>query len=144
MNRFNSALIFYLLPAVAVCAVVLGSDYINSTTMQVCKHEYALCTSAPCLPHPGDPSKAVCACNVEQGTSMSSAPCNSLQPSTDATGVKTIYSTFSFKQFQDGKKAMKCPSGTPWTWCLNKQCTVDPTNPKRAICICVPSLQSTK
>jgi len=21
---------------------------------------------------------------------------------------------------------MKCPKGTPWTWCLNKRCTVDP------------------
>jgi hypothetical protein len=31
---------------------------------------------------------------------------------------------------------MKCPSGTPWTWCLNKRCTVDPFNPEKAICLC--------
>ena len=31
---------------------------------------------------------------------------------------------------------MKCPSGTPWTWCLNKPCTVDPADPKKAICTC--------
>jgi len=40
------------------------------------------------------------------------------------------------KQFEAGKKGMKCPSGTPWTWCLNKRCTVDPGNSKRAICSC--------
>ena len=36
----------------------------------------------------------------------------------------------------EGKKVLTCPSGTPWTWCLNKRCTVDPSDPKKAICVC--------
>ena len=42
----------------------------------------------------------------------------------------------ALKQWQQGKKTLKCPSGTPWTWCLDKPCTVDPANPKKAICAC--------
>ena len=67
---------------------------------------------------------------------MSTAPCDTLKPSTDANGIRTIYSTFSFNQFVAGKKSMKCPEGTPWTNCLNKRCTVDPSNAKKAICVC--------
>jgi hypothetical protein len=67
---------------------------------------------------------------------MSTAECQELMPTTDSSGVRTLYSAFSFKQFKEGKKGMKCPSGTPWTWCLNKRCTVDPSNPKKALCVC--------
>ncbi|MGE3808543.1 MAG: hypothetical protein AB7K24_28085 [Gemmataceae bacterium] len=67
---------------------------------------------------------------------MSTVDCNRLKPSTDDNGIRTVYSTFSLKQFTEGKKGMKCPAGTPWTWCLNKRCTVDPANPKKAICVC--------
>ena len=67
---------------------------------------------------------------------MSSTSCDKLQPSTDAQGIRTLFSAYSMKQFQEGKQGMKCPDGTPWTWCLNKRCTVDPANPKKAICVC--------
>jgi len=42
----------------------------------------------------------------------------------------------ALKQFAQGKRTLKCAAGTPWTWCLNKPCTVDPANPKKAICAC--------
>jgi hypothetical protein len=67
---------------------------------------------------------------------MASVPCNTIQPSTDANGIRTVYSAFSFEQFKQGKKVLTCASGTPWTWCLNKRCTVDPSDPKKAICVC--------
>jgi hypothetical protein len=102
----------------------------------VCEHQYALCTSAPCVPEPGDSNEAICFCDVEEGKSLSTEPCESVRPRTDANGIRTVYSAFSLDQFYAGKKAMKCDSGTPWTWCLNKRCTVYPYDPTRAICTC--------
>lgn len=131
----KQVLLTFILPIIAVAAVAFSYDQTkNSNTL--CKHQYAVCTSALCVPQPGDPTKAVCFCDVEEGVSMSTVPCDTIKPSTDANGIRTVYSTFSLVQFQQGKKGMKCPNGTPWTWCLNKQCTVDPSNPKKAICTC--------
>ncbi len=135
MKYLKGALVSYILPAMAAFAMAFGCSQ-TSNTSYLCKHQYALCTSAMCVPQPGDPTKATCFCDVEEGTSMSTSSCDKLKPSRDANGIGTVYSTFSFKQFQEGKKGMQCPSGTPWTWCLNKLCTVDPSNPKRAICTC--------
>ncbi len=136
MNRFKSALISYVLPIAAVLVVAYGCKQMSSTSSQLCDQPYALCTSALCVPLPGDPTKAICTCDVEEGPNMSTLPCDMLKPSTDANGIRTIYSTFSLEQFKVGKKSMKCPSGTPWTWCLNKRCTVDPSNPMKANCLC--------
>jgi hypothetical protein len=36
----------------------------------VCKQEYALCTSAPCIPDPRHPDFAICSCVVEKGDSV--------------------------------------------------------------------------
>jgi len=129
----------YLLPIVAAAAVLMfasGYDQSTQTDLQLCNQPFALCTSALCIPQPGDPSKSICYCDVEEGDSMSSTSCNQLKPSTDANGVQTLYSTYSLKQYVEGKKGMKCPSGTPWSNCLNKKCTVDPSNPQKAICLC--------
>lgn len=136
MNRFGAALVMYVLPVLAVAAVVYGVEQAGNSNMQICKHQYALCTSAVCVPHPGDPTQAICMCDVKEGPSMATASCDTLRPSTDDNGIRTVYSTFSYEQYKEGKKGMKCPSGTPWTWCLDKPCTVDPSNPKRAICAC--------
>lgn len=135
MNHIKSFLISYLLPAAAVALVACGYVQAGSSDMQLCKHQYALCTSAKCIPQPGEPTKAICLCDVEEGASMSTTACDQLKPSTDANGIRTVYSTFSFAQFQS-KQSMKCPEGTPWTWCLNKRCTVAPDNSKKAICVC--------
>lgn len=135
MSRIKLGLTFCLFIAAAF-AIAYGYKQEASSSMQLCKHQYALCTSAPCIPQPDDLTKAICFCDVEEGASMSSAPCNTIQPSTDANGIRTVYSAFSLEQFKQGKKVLTCPSGTPWTWCLNKRCTVDPLNPKKAICTC--------
>lgn len=133
----NQLLISYIMPIIAAVAMALGIEkYRDSTSMYLCKHQYALCTSAICVPQPGEPTKAICFCDVEEGMSMSTTPCDNLKPSVDSHGIQTVYSTFSLKQFDEGKKGMKCPNGTPWTWCLNKRCTVDPSNSKKAICTC--------
>lgn len=127
----------YIIPFAAV--IVIASGYNNAgggQMLHLCKHQYALCTSALCVPEPGDPTKAICFCDVEEGPNMSTVPCDGLEPSTNANGIRTVYSTFSLVQFQAGKLSMKCPAGTPWTWCLNKRCTVDPSNAKKAICVC--------
>jgi hypothetical protein len=127
---------FLLIAAAAVFTIAFGNEQAAKSNMQVCKHQYALCTSALCIPQPGDPTKAICFCAVEEGPSMASVPCNTIQPSTDANGIRTVYSALSLEQFKQGKKVLTCSSGTPWTWCLNKRCTVDPSDPKKAICVC--------
>lgn len=137
MFSFKHLLWSYILPVVGVLAA-LGIVYSFDNPEKgnhICKHEYALCTSALCIPQPGNPHKAVCFCDVEEGISLSTVPCHTIQPSTDSYGIRTVYSTFSLKQFSE-KKEMKCPDGTPWTLCLNKKCTVDPANSKKAICTC--------
>lgn len=131
MNPFT-----YLVPVIAVLAVAVTNETTTNNGMNLCSHQYALCTSALCIPQPGDATKAICFCDVEEGKSMATVACDSLKPSTDTNGIRTIYSSFALKQFEQGKQALKCPSGTPWTWCLNKRCTVDPSNPKKAICTC--------
>jgi hypothetical protein len=131
MSRIKLGLTFCLFIAAAF-AIAYGYKQEASSSMQLCKHQYALCTSAPCIPQPDDLTKAICFCDVEEGASMSSAPCNTIQPSTDANGIRTVYSAFSLEQFKQGKKVLTCPSGTPWTWCLNKRCTVDPLNPQES------------
>jgi hypothetical protein len=127
---------FLLIAAAAVFTIAFGNEQAAKSETQLCKHQYALCTSALCIPQPGDPTKAICFCDVQDGASMASVPCNTIQPSTDANGTRTVYSAFSLEQFKQGKKVLTCASGTPWTWCLNKRCTVDPSDVKKAICIC--------
>jgi hypothetical protein len=139
LKSIKPALFSHVLPILAVLAVSLAYAQTTpsaSLTMYLCKQPYALCTSAVCVPVPGDPTKTICSCDVEDGASMSSVACNTLTPSTDANGIHTIYSTYSLTQSVQGLKALKCPGGTPWSQCLNKVCTVDPSNPKKALCLC--------
>lgn len=137
MNLIRLSFAFLsLIAAAAVFTIAFGDEQAAKSDMQLCKHQYALCTSALCIPQPGDPTKAICFCAVEQGASMASVPCNTIQPGTDANGIRTVYSAFSLEQFKEGKKVLRCPNGTPWTWCLNKPCTVDPSDSKKAICVC--------
>lgn len=136
MESFKSTALTVIVPLLAVATVVACTREQSNTTNHLCNHQFALCTSALCIPQPGDPSKAVCYCDVKEGPNMSTVACNTLTPSTDEYGIRTVYSTFSLDQFYEGKRGMKCPSNTPWTWCLNKRCTVDPTNPHKALCTC--------
>lgn len=102
----------------------------------LCNQQFALCTSAPCVPQPGNPNVSICACEVLEGPNLATVECDTVKPSTDANGVRTVYSQFALTQFEQGKKGLKCESGTPWSNCLNKICTVDPANPGKAICAC--------
>lgn len=102
----------------------------------LCHQQFALCTSAPCIPQPGNPSVSICVCDVEEGPNLATVPCDEVAPSVDAEGVRTVYSQFALTQFEQGKKGMSCASGTPWSNCLNKICTVDPADPSKAICAC--------
>lgn len=120
----------------AIVLVVYGREWLSSGKMRVCHHPYALCTSARCIPEPGNPDRAFCFCDVEEGWSMSTVPCSQLRPTIDREGIMTLWSTFSYRQYGEGKRTMRCPGGTPWTWCLNKKCTVDPADPRRAVCLC--------
>jgi len=119
----------------AVMMVVCQVQFAHAEN-HLCKGRFALCTSAPCIPQPGNSKVAICTCDVEDGPNLASVACDTVKPSTDANGIRSIYSQFALKQFAAGKRGLKCPSGTPWTWCLNKPCTVDPANPKKAICAC--------
>jgi hypothetical protein len=129
----------FAIPAAVVLLIVSSAGARGETgdaKNRVCDHEYALCTSAPCVPLPGDAKKAICSCVVEEGKSLSTLSCDRLKPSMDPYGIRTVYSAFSLQQFQAGMKVLKCPSGTAWTWCLNKRCTVNPADSKKAICTC--------
>ena len=66
-----------LTAAVAVFTIAFGTEQAAKPGMELCKHQYALCTSALCIPQPDDPTKAICFCAVEDGASMSSVACNS-------------------------------------------------------------------
>ena len=126
-----------LTAAAAICTIAFGTEQAAKPAMELCKHPYALfCTSALCIPQPDDPTKAICFCAVEDGASMSSVACNTTRPSTDANGIRTVYLHFRSNNSSRVRKCLQRPNGTPWTWCLNKRCTVDPSDPKKAICVC--------
>ena len=121
---------------VVAAAAALGYAVPAQAENYFCQQQFALCTSAPCIPEPGNPKVAICTCDIEDGPNLATAACDTVKPSIDANGIRTVYSQFALKQFAQGKRTLKCPAGTPWTWCLNKPCTVDPANPKKAICAC--------
>ncbi|CZG35735.1 TPA: hypothetical protein JBE46_08065 [Legionella pneumophila subsp. pneumophila] len=106
-----------------------------SATPIICDQEYTLCTSARCIPMPGNPAKAVCDCVVEKGKSAGYKTCKERKPIRDRYKVTSLVSTFSFEQFAF-KRKMNCSEGLPWTNCLDMPCTVDPQNSKRALCLC--------
>lgn len=113
-----------------VCFAALASP-----TPIVCDQDYALCTSARCIPTPGSSTEAMCDCVVEKGNSVGYKTCEQRKPQQNKYKAITLISTFSFVQFAD-KKPMNCPKGTPWTNCVDMPCTVDPQNTKRAVCLC--------
>lgn len=124
----------YLLALGALILVTCGHEMTTGEGI-ICNETYALCTSAPCIPDPENPGKALCSCDVEEGMSFGKVGCSKRRSSVDKYGVKHLFSTYSFVQYKE-KKTMWCPDGTPWTYCLDMPCTVDPADPKKAICSC--------
>jgi hypothetical protein len=101
----------------------------------ICTGQYALCTSAPCIPDPRHPDYAICSCAVENDDSAGYASCEKRAPKQDQFKVTQIVSTFSFDQFKT-KQAMNCAKGIPWTDCVDAPCTIDPMDTSKAICSC--------
>ncbi|WP_454780344.1 hypothetical protein [Legionella sp. WA2022007384] len=107
----------------------------TSATPIICDQDYALCTSARCIPTPGSLTDAICDCVVEKGKSAGYKTCEERKPVRDRYKVMSLVSTFSFEQFAT-KRPMNCAEGLPWTNCVDMLCTVDPQNSKRALCNC--------
>lgn len=106
----------------------------------VCVQTYALCTAAPCVQSPTDPTIAPCRCIVETGPSFGMKSCDER-----ARVGNTLYSSFSLQNLTSDSTFMTCQQGSPWANCLDVTCTVDPADPTQAICQCVtvpPSQQT--
>jgi len=128
---FSTTLLFILTFFIAgtVWAQASGGNF-------VCDQAYVLCTSAPCIPDPQDPkNKSICECVVQVGKSFGNTSCEARKPKTLADGSQALISTYSFEQAPT-MQIMQCPSGKPWSNCLDQPCTVDPVDTKTAICSC--------
>lgn len=97
--------------------------------------QYALCTSAQCIPDPLNLAKTICFCEVHPGKSLGHTSCQERVPYTDHVGVRHVTSTFAFNDFAT-KKSMTCPSGAVWSDCLDQPCVLDPMDSSKAICAC--------
>jgi hypothetical protein len=125
---------------IVVAAAALGYVVPAQAENYFCQQQFALCTSAPCIPEPGNPKVAICTCDVEDGPNLATVACDTVKPSTDANGVRTVYSQFALKQFAQGKRTLKCAAATPWTWCLNKPCTPRQSYESHLCLRCAPHL----
>ena len=72
-----------------VAAAALGYVVPAQAENYFCQQQFALCTSAPCIPEPGNPKVAICTCDVEDGPNLATVACDTVKPSTDANGVRT-------------------------------------------------------
>ena len=127
----------YALPVVAALLVTaIYAHAAGSKGPYVCKSVYALCSAAKCIPDPSNPGHAICFCKTFKGPNVSPIPCDRAGKKTGKRGVVNLVSTFSIENSRQGKMSMICPKGTPWTNCFGAPCTVDPTDPSKAICIC--------
>lgn len=127
----NACYYFVFLTCFVISAVYAGTP----KKAVVCNQDYALCTSASCIPDPRHAEYAICVCEVERGESIGYKTCDARRPKNMAFQVKKITSTFSFKQFSS-KKSLTCPRGKPWTDCVDAPCIVDPMHADKAICSC--------
>jgi hypothetical protein len=100
----------------------------------VCTQQYALCSSAKCVPVPGMKAKSVCRCLVESGPSLGSLSCKARKPRKVQNDLTLLYSSFSF--LNKPNQMLHCPSGKPWTFCLDKPCYISPHDPSKAVCTC--------
>ncbi|MEO9530068.1 hypothetical protein [Roseibium sp.] len=140
--------------------ILLGVTNISSaddthSAGKICDSYYALCTSAPCVPDPRAPlTYGICACEVREGLNFGlQTTCDQRKPfqsmtdgstskvddiaeiTTAAAEPVSLRSTYSFGQAAD-KSVMQCAPGSAWTDCLDARCTLDPTDPLKAICTC--------
>jgi hypothetical protein len=109
----KKALLIILL--MALPTVIRAADFI------VCKSTYALCTTAPCEPIPGNKDFVSCRCNVTTGYSAGQKAC--------AVGqLRSRYHPIN--------SYARCSNTRPWAWCLDSPCEADKNNPTQAACKC--------
>jgi hypothetical protein len=133
-----------LLAAGALCGgcqrpAFLGGRSEPAGRPAVCEGRYALCLSAPCTPIPSFDgktgkivvAKALCECVVANGLSLGNLPCAARAPQDG----RYLVSTYSFGETAT-HPTMTCPVGTPWAFCYDQPCTVDPKDPGKALCNC--------
>jgi hypothetical protein len=89
---------------VAILFAAFGQNQSARAENYLCRQQFALCTSAPCIPQPGNPNVAMCSCDVQDGPNLATVACDTVKPSTDANGVRTVYSQFQITQWQQGKR----------------------------------------
>src|SRR5262245_50578335 len=67
-----------------VAAAALGYAVPAQAENYFCQQQFALCTSAPCIPEPGNPKVAICTCDVVDAPNLATVACDTVKPSTDA------------------------------------------------------------
>jgi len=123
----------------------------------MCNQPYSLCDTAVCVPSQSDPTKVVCSCYNENGTSLGMNSCSARQPvgmylNEDGEWmikagypVGQITSTYSFFDAAPTEGGAIDPNTTPanytgdiylkfckggvWADCLDQPCTVLPEDP---------------
>jgi hypothetical protein len=112
--------LFLLITIAPVMAFGGGPNFI------VCKSTYALCTTAPCTPLPGEKSLVSCKCNVTTDYSAGLKPCS--KKKTGKSQLRSRYHPIS--------SYARCSNSRPWAWCLDSPCVRDHDNPSQAECKC--------
>lgn len=124
------------LVSASLAIVVVACSYSKLKEKAViCDQQYALCTSAQCVPDPTHPGRSICFCEVKKGLSYGYLKCKERKPRVDQYEIINLISTFSMDDFKS-QKNMTCPSGNPWSNCLDQPCVIDPFDPQKAICLC--------
>ena len=141
IQQFAYLITFLLTPIIAIAADQDDNcEDCLPPSERSCNSGFALCTSAPCIPDPQDPTgMAICTCEVTSGPNYAAkTECGDRDPTRQRVNgnvVTTTVSTYSFVQAAT-KPVMTCDEGPLWTDCLDAPCTVDPKDPLRAICSC--------
>lgn len=140
MIRFSHMVLVTIALIPSGSFTALAQDGFLPPNERSCVSGFALCTSAPCIPDPRDPTNtAICTCEVTSGPNYAAqTACEDREPTSVSRDGKTItltVSTYSFVQAAT-KPVMTCADGALWTDCLDAPCTVDTKDPLRAICAC--------
>lgn len=99
----------------------------------LCAQTYAHCLTSSCKPIKSH--FVLCQCEVLQGMSISLTPCDKRKIWTDANHIKHLLSAYSFAKITHNK-TMSCAEGNPWADCIDKPCTINPSDPSHALCTC--------
>ena len=74
--------------------VLLSTVYAKDMKPVVCDQDYALCTSARCIPDPRNPDNAICDCVVSKGKSVGYKTCAEREPNKNKYKATRLISTF--------------------------------------------------